>query len=260
MRNLELSKKTIQIGRPAGRNKKNDKIKLIYKKLYRSFGRQGWWPVSIKKGEEPVYRKGIYKPLNKREAFEIAIGAILTQNTSWNNVKLCIKNLSQNNMIDLLKIIKLDEEKIYPLIKSSGYYKQKAIKLKNLAIWWLKNIKKINKLKTKELRESLLSVKGIGPETADSILLYAFKRATFVIDAYTKRIYSRVTDKNEEKYETLKSIFENSLPRSIKIYNEYHALLVELAKRNCKKKFPLCLNCPLENICEFFKEKYGNRK
>jgi endonuclease III related protein len=198
-------------------------IKKVYDILYRECGPQHWWPCSSKNN------------------FEIIIGAILTQNTSWNNVERAIKNLKKHNLIDIDKIIKIDNEKLADLIRSAGYYNQKAERLKIVAKFF-KDCKKID-------REALLNIKGIGPETADSILLYTYNKPYFVIDAYTKRIFSRLGIIRADDYQEIQEIFEKNLPQDPKLFNEYHALIVNLGKNICKKK-PLCKECPLNNICK----------
>ena len=167
------------------------------------------------------------------------MGAILTQNTSWKNVEKAILNLKKNNLLNKEKLEKINIKKLANLIKSSGYHNQKAKKIKEF-IKFLNSKKKIT-------RENLLTVWGIGPETADSILLYAYNKPYFVIDAYTKRIMNKLGYK-ENTYEKLQELFHKNLPRNYKLYNEFHALFVRLAKENCKTN-PLCNNCPLNKNC-----------
>jgi len=200
-----------------------NKIKQVYKILFKAYGPQYWWPCSSK---------------NK---FEVIIGAILTQNTSWTNVEKAIQNLEKNNLINIDKIIKIENEKLADLIRSAGYYNQKAERLKIAAKFFKDN--------KNPSRKDLLKVKGIGPETADSILLYAFNKPYFVIDAYTKRIFSRLGIIRADDYQEIQEIFEKNLPQDPKLFNEYHALIVNLGKNICKKK-PLCKKCPLNNICK----------
>ena len=202
-----------------------NKIQQIYNILHKEFGPQKWWPAKTK---------------NKQ--FEIIIGAILTQNTAWKNVEKAISNLEKAKLISINRIKSTNKNKLAKLIKPSGYYNQKAERLKIIANFFSKN--------KKPTRDELLEVKGIGPETADSILLYAFNIPVFVIDAYTKRIFSRIgMCKNKCEYQELQEIFHKSLPKSSRLFNEYHALLVELAKRNCTKS-PDCKSCPISKFCE----------
>ncbi len=204
----------------------------IYNILYKEFGPQKWWPTTTK---------------NKQ--FEVILGAILTQNTSWKNVEKAIKNLKQKNLIHPTKIAKSNQKSLAKLIKPSGYYNQKADRLKIIANFIIKN-KNLEKQSIKIIRNKLLNVKGIGPETADSILLYALNKPSFVVDAYTKRIFSRIgLCKKEIDYHELQKIFHKSLPKKTKVYNEYHALIVALAKKNCSKK-PICRNCPITKLCK----------
>ena len=174
----------------------------------------------------------------------ITKGKILTQNTSWKNVEKAIFNLNKEKLVDIKKIKKINLKKLASLIRPSGYYNQKAEKLKIAAKFFSKN-----KAPT---REELLDVKGIGPETADSILLYAFKKPYFVVDAYTKRIFSRIgICRQDIKYDELQLFFHKNLQKDAKLFNEYHALIVELGKQFCTKK-PKCKDCIIKNHCKRF--------
>ena len=236
------------------------KLTKIYKNLLSHFSLQHWWPVT-KEGElTPKYHKNII--LNKKQKLEICFGAILTQNTSWKNVEKAVINLNKNNLIDTKKIIQIENKKLAEIIKSSGYHNQKAKKLKNFCGFLAKNYDgKLDLLfenDLKKLREELLSVNGIGPETADSIILYAAKKPIFVIDAYTKRIMNRIGFQ-EKTYEELQKLFMQSFPNSEKLFNEYHALLVELGKNICKKA-PLCEKCPINKDCNYYNKFILNQK
>ena len=207
----------------------------IYDLLFKRFGPQNWWPGESKE--------------------EIIIGAILTQNTNWKNVEKSINNLKANNLINFNNIRKIETEKLAQTIHSSGYYNQKAKRLKLVTEFFNKNTFSIlENRSTDELREALININGIGAETADSILLYAFNRPTFVIDAYTKRIFNRLRLWNEKiTYKDAQDFFIENLNQSqestfdeyIHLFNEYHALLVKLGKDICKK-IPLCQQCPLK--------------
>ena len=210
-------------------------IKKFYEKLLKLYGQQGWWPLLDCKGCNPTktgsvkgYHPNDYSyPKNNKQRFEICIGAILTQNTSWLQVEKALINLKKLKALTPLTIKKLNLEKLRQAIKPAGYFNQKAKKLKIFAEFY------INLKARKPARDELLNVWGIGPETADSILLYAFKVPTFVVDAYTKRVFAKLglIEKNG-KYEKVKKLFENNLPKDFKLYQEYHALIVEHAKRN----------------------------
>lgn len=213
----------------------------IYNKLFSAFGPQHWWPI-----------RGEYKQrkLSEQERLEICIGAILTQNTSWKNVEKALENLHKNKLIDLKKLASVDEKKLANLVKCSGYYRQKAKKLKIFAKHVLKFSSLKNFFEQKNLRDELLSLWGIGPETADSIILYSAEKPIFVIDAYTKRIMSRLgVCRADVDYNELQDYFHKRLPHDEKLFNEYHALFVELAKRNCKK-MPDCSSCPIKKSCQ----------
>ena len=220
----------------------------IYNILHEKYDSQKWWPTTLTGDLHPTYHG---KKHNETQQFEIIVGTILTQNTSWKNVEKAIFNLNNNKLLSIEKIKKTKQEKIAELIKPAGYFNQKSERLKILSEYlYKKTIKELFSQPINKLREELLSIKGIGPETADSIILYSANKATFVIDTYTKRIFSRIgLCKKEIKYEELQQQITTELPRTTKLFNEYHALLVELAKRHCKTK-PECNECPLSTICK----------
>lgn len=230
----------------------------IYNILISKYGYQGWWPVTPTgcRGPEkkPLYGIGLK---NDKQKFEIIVGAILTQNTAWKNVEKAIINLNKNNLIDIDKIIKIDEKELANLIRPSGYYNQKSKKLKAFARHLKQNyntsLKKLFQKPTPSLRKELLIIHGIGPETADSIILYAAEKPVFVIDAYTKRIFSRIgLCKEDISYDELQKLFMDSLQHDTQLFNEYHALIVVHGKNVCKKK-PLCRGCCLGKVCGFRK-------
>ena len=217
------------------------KIRDVYKILLKKYGKQGWWPTTLEGELHPSYHGG---KIGARERFEIIVGAVLTQNTSWKNVEKAIVNLNKAKALGINEIKKINKKKLASLIKPSGYFNQKAERLKIIAEFFLKN--------KNPSRNELLDVKGVGPETADSILLYAFSRPVFVVDAYTKRIFSRIgVCDGKCGYEELQEIFHKSLKKNAKVFNEYHALIVEHAKMHCTKK-PNCTECPLNPICKKF--------
>jgi len=173
---------------------------------------------------------------------------ILTQNTSWKNVEKALNNLRDADIISPEKILQSNKNRLAKLIRPSGYYNQKAERLKIVAGFFLENTH-LENMPVSSLREKLLSVNGIGPETADSIILYAFRKPVFVIDTYTKRIFSRLGLCSKDiDYHSLQDLFHANLEKNTPIYNEYHALIVELAKRHCSKT-PVCNFCPLMKIC-----------
>lgn len=201
-----------------------NKLETIYDKLFKAFGPQKWWPYTDE----------------KQKKLEISIGAILTQNTNWQNVEKALNNLKNKDLLSSKRLEEINTKKLASLIKPSGYYNQKAKKIKAF-IKFLKSNKIIN-------RENLLEIWGVGPETADSILLYAYDQPIFVIDAYTKRVMNRL-DFEEENYDKLQELFMKSLPKNVQLYNEYHALLVNLGKNFCKTT-PQCQECPIKNMCK----------
>ncbi len=225
----------------------------IYGELLNEYEPQGWWPIVNDKTLLCEYHNNA--PRDETEALEICFGAILTQNTNWKNVEKATIQLNKNKLININKILKINNKKLALIIKSSGYYNQKAKKLKNFSLFLFNNyngnIEKLFKNSIEKLRNELLSINGIGPETADSIILYAAKKPIFVIDAYTKKILNRVGFK-EETYDELQNLFMNNLKLNEKLFNEYHALLVELGKNICKKS-PLCGKCPINKLCNYCK-------
>ena len=210
----------------------------LYDKLEKRYGQLGWWPAAT--------------------PFEVMVGAILTQNTAWKNVEKAITNLRQEKLLTVKKLAKVRKQKLARLIKPSGYFNQKAERLQSLARYLDKNyqgsLKKFFNQDTSTLRDELLSLKGIGFETADSMLLYAGHKPVFVIDLYTKRIMERLGLSQASDYQSLQELFESQLPRKAELFNQYHALLVEFAKDYCRKT-PLCNDCFLAENCAFAKAK-----
>ncbi len=197
--------------------------------MYQCFGPQHWWP-----GETQI---------------EIMVGAVLTQNTNWRNVESAILQLKQDQQLSFRKLIDISPEKLAELIKPSGFFRLKAQRLKNLLHFiereYQGQFKKMQAQPLGDLRNQLLTVKGIGLETADSILLYAFGKPTFVIDAYTRRFMSRHQMVPADiAYAPLQKIFLSHLNPDVQTFNEYHALIVQLGKSYCRSK-PLCEGCPL---------------
>ena len=211
---------------------KTKKLLKIYQKMFDAFGPRQWWP-----GETP---------------FEVVIGAILTQNTNWSNVEKAIKNLKTAGKLSPEGIYGLSVTDLAELIKPSGFFNVKAKRVKTFINWLFSrydgNLSRMFARDLQTLRSELLSIKGIGPETADSILLYAGNMPTFVVDAYTHRIFSRHELIPEEStYDDMKSFFEENLPKDVQLFNEYHALLVNIGKMFCKPR-KVCEPCPLKDI------------
>jgi endonuclease-3 related protein len=200
-------------------------LNAIYEELFRFYGPQNWWP---------------------GEGLEIAVGAVLTQQTSWTNVEKALLKIKENNCMSLNCLQSLPISRLEELIRSSGYYRVKAKRLKNLVDLLMKH--------PVPDRKMLLSVNGIGYETADSILLYQFEIPYFVIDAYTFRILERLGIYSGRDYSELQRIFMESIPNDIQIYKEFHALLVVHAKNHCIKSNPICSTCPLRYSCKYQKE------
>lgn len=210
----------------------SNRIQEIHTRLVDHFGPQHWWP-----GETP---------------FEIMLGAVLTQNTSWRNVSMVIEALRQDGLLSFVALEDLPTEVLAEKIRPSGYYNQKAKRLKGLFATIREDsgsLEDFFEQDTRILREKLLAIKGIGPETADSITLYAAAKPVFVVDAYTYRILLRHDLIGEDAgYEEIQDLFLGKLPTDTQLFNEYHALLVRLAKEYCKKSSPLCDSCPLQGL------------
>jgi endonuclease-3 related protein len=206
-------------------------ITAMYDAMHSALGPSRWWP-----GETP---------------FEVAVGAILTQNTNWKNVEKAIANLKELDLLSAERMYALPQGELAELIRPAGYYNIKAVRLRNF-LEFLRNEAEfdMDALKVQglhEVREKVLSVKGIGPETADSILLYALEMPTFVVDAYTHRLMVRhgLVDEDVD-YHELRALFMDSLPEDVALYNEFHALIVRVGKDWCRKKAGLCETCPLQ--------------
>jgi endonuclease-3 related protein len=210
-----------------------NELRKIYNSLYRVFGPQHWWP-----GDTP---------------FEISVGAILTQNTNWRNVEKAIRNLRKNKALSANAIHKMRIRELSGLIRPAGYFNVKAKRLRSFVDFVVGNyggsLNKMGKEDMHSLREKLLEVNGVGPETADSILLYALEKPVFVIDAYTRRVLSRhgIMD-HDKSYAEFQELFHSRLEPDVKMFNEYHALFVRAGKTFCKRKNPLCDECPLKGI------------
>lgn len=204
----------------------------LYRRLYDRFGPQHWWPAQT--------------PL------EIMIGAVLTQNTNWKNVEKAIANLKAAALLEITKLFQMELQSLAEQIRPAGYFNVKARRLKNLMAWLCTQydgkLEALQDQPTAQLRQELLAIGGIGPETADSILLYALHRPVFVVDAYTARILGRhrLIEPGAD-YEQIQSLFQNALPQETPLFNEYHALLVQCGKEFCKPK-PHCQGCPLEEL------------
>ncbi len=223
----------------------------VYQSLLKVLGPQGWWPVTQKGALAPRYRPGFFGKPTQRQSAEICMGAILTQNTSWGNVEMALRHLHGAGIRDLPALARIPPRRLQELVRSSGYFRQKAKKLKIFArhcIERRQNLKDWLSGPLQALRGELLGLWGIGPETADSILLYAGQRTVFVVDAYTRRIGQRLGWPSPKAYESVQSFYTQRLPRSSRLYAEFHALLVALAKRHCRKN-PICLGCPLLDVC-----------
>ena len=210
-------------------------LQNIYHQLVGHYGPQHWWPAD--------------------EPFEVMVGAILTQSAAWVNVEKAIANLKAARALSPEELRRFSLTEIANLIHPCGYYNAKARKLKSLVQWlgeyYADNLNKLYASSTHQLRQQLLSIYGIGEETADSMILYAANKPVFVIDAYTRRIISRIgLTPNDNSYDAYQALFMDNLPAEVALFNEYHALLVCLGKNACRKH-PLCQKCCLRDICRF---------
>jgi len=207
------------------------RFREIYDALYAAHGPQRWWPGDT--------------------AFEIMVGAVLTQNTAWINVERAIANLKQANALSPEAIVAAHPRRLAKWLKPSGYFNVKAKRLRAFCRWLIDQggTAALARLPTDTLRARLLAVHGVGPETADDILLYAFERPVFVIDAYTRRIFQRLgAIRGDEDYETLRAVFEQALGPDTALYNEYHGLIVRQGKDICRTQ-PRCAQCAIAGAC-----------
>jgi endonuclease-3 related protein len=205
---------------------------MMYRRLTEEFGPTGWWPAQT--------------------PFEVAVGAVLTQNTTWRNVEKAIKNLKEHRLLSARALSRVPLSKLAQHVRPAGYYRLKSQRLKNFVDFlqheYAGSMARMAREPTEPLREKLLGVTGIGPETADSILLYALGKPVFVVDAYTRRILSRHGMVEQEvNYEELQRFFEEHLPRDVPLFKEFHALLVRTGAQFCKRE-PRCNECPLNFI------------
>ena len=205
----------------------------IYQKLLKHFGKQHWWPAETR--------------------FEVIIGAILTQQTTWKNAELAIENLKEKRFLDPHSLAEAPLDRVEALIRNTGFYRQKSRRIINFSKYVVTkyngSLENLFDKPIEQLRRELLSQEGIGPETADSILLYAADRLTFPVDAYTLRLCERLGIK-EIQYEKLREFFESNLPRDLETYKEFHALIDKLGKTYCRTK-PQCSACPFANECNY---------
>ena len=236
MAGTEDPRSMVKILNPKSRSLPLHKLEKVYHTLRRALGHQHWWP-----GESP---------------FEIMVGAILTQNTTWTNVEKAIRNLKQVGKLSPQALRSLSNKELAELIRPSGYFNVKALRLKSYVDFLYReysgNLRKMSREAGPILREKLLAVKGIGSETADSILLYAFGKPFFVIDAYTRRIFSRhrLSGKKTQSllsltYAQWQNLLTRAIPRKTSIYNDFHAQIVAIGKNFCKASFAKCQSCPL---------------
>lgn len=211
-------------------------LRWLYTQLFKHYGALHWWPAETR--------------------FEVVIGAVLVQNTAWGNVEQAIANLHTRQWTTAADLLAAPEVALKAAIRPCGYFNLKTQRLLNLCQWWQDQggFAMLDDMTTHSLRQGLLSVNGVGPETADDILLYAFNRPVFVIDAYTRRLLQRLgwlaTDPG---YEALRRVFEATLPQDAALFGQYHALIVEHAKQHCRKK-PQCTGCPVSSRCEYVQE------
>ena len=210
----------------------------LYEALLTWYGRQSWWPAD--------------------DAFEVMVGAILTQNTSWSNVEKALACLKQKITLNAENILSLSQEELETCLKPSGYFRVKTKRLQAYCRWYVVQgaYNGLQLLSTQNLRSLLLEINGVGRETADDILLYALERPVFVIDAYTLRLLQRLDMINgNDGYEEVRGLFENNLPKRVDIYKQFHALIIVHGKEHCRKSKPICETCRLRTRCAYFHDK-----
>jgi endonuclease-3 related protein len=206
-------------------------LQSVFQLLDRHYGPQYWWPADT--------------------PFEVMVGAVLVQNTAWRNVISAIDRLKAEDLLDAGRLVALDSSRLASLIRPVGYFNVKARRLQAMCRWYhaAGGYRQLRQLSCSDLRAQLLQVHGIGPETADDILLYAFGHTVFVIDAYTRRLFGRLQLLQADAgYESLRRQIQQALPAETSLYNQYHALIVTHAKNVCRKR-PLCAECCLADIC-----------
>ncbi len=227
-------------------------LKRLYTLMLKKYGPQGWWPLVDEESFRCVY--GQREFLTGAEEFEIALGAVLTQNVSWKNVEKALSMLKSDRVLSPEILHQMVHEELAGRIRSTGYYNQKAIKVRHLLDWMKLREYGLDELRTCDIsaaRDILLSIKGIGAETADSILLYALNRKIFVVDSYTRRLLTRLgIIGGDEGYEVIQSLFHDKFRGGVREFQEYHALIVEHAKVHCAKK-PQCDGCFLRKYCQY---------
>ena len=207
------------------------RLRAVYRRLFARHGLQHWWPA--------------------RTPFEVIVGAVLTQNTAWSNVEKAIANLDAADTLTPAKLMALPEGDLAGLLRPSGYFNVKAGRLRAVCAWYLEQggHDALRHWPTSRLRDALLGLHGVGPETADDILLYAFDRPVFVVDAYTRRLFARLgMGSGDAPYEALRAGIERALGPDVSLYNEYHALIVRHGKARCRPR-PRCVGCPLRRLC-----------
>lgn len=224
----------------------------LYRRLRSAFGPRGWWPTTPPRGARPVYRPGREgRRLAASEALEVAVGAVLTQNAAWANAAQAVSNLRRAGLLEERRILAAPASALARRIRPAGYWRLKARRLRNLldAIRAAGSWRRFVRRPTAALRAVLLGVSGVGPETADSILLYAARRPVFVVDAYTRRVLERHGYiRPGAPYADVQRLFHRALRRSVPLFNDFHAQFVEVGKRYCRKTDPLCEACPLRTV------------
>jgi endonuclease-3 related protein len=206
----------------------------VYRRLLAFCGPQHWWPA----GDDP---------------FVVVVGAILTQSAAWKNVESALAKLREERLLSFDALLRAPEEELERAVRPSGYFRMKARKLKAFAAMLAERfdgrLERLFALPVDEMRVALVATYGIGPETADDIILYAAHKPAFVVDAYTRRIFDRLGIRpGVDTYDGWRSLFTDALPPETALFNEYHALIVRHAKVKCRKE-PLCTGCPLLDIC-----------
>ncbi|HRY29890.1 MAG TPA: hypothetical protein P5079_07610 [Elusimicrobiota bacterium] len=228
-------------------------VAWVYRVLLKRFGPRGWWPVTPPGGGRPLYaKKNTTGRLTAPQQFEVAVGTILTQNTAWTNVEKALVELGRAGLLSSRALRRAPLAKLYRAIRSSGYFRQKSRRLRDfcrfLAVCWGDRLDRFLDRPTAIVRRELLGLKGVGPETADSILLYAGRHPVFVVDAYTRRFGRRFGFFRTDDYQTVQGFFAERTRPAAAYYREYHALLVELGKNYCRAA-PRCAGCPLRLRC-----------
>lgn len=237
-------------------------LREVFRRLERAYGYQGWWPIVTQAGKMGRDSLGYRKAPGPRRAvapsarLEIILGTILTQNTAWENARRAIESLQRRGLLNAPCILRTATSDLASVVRASGYFNQKAKKIKALVGYLSEKGYLSSPTGRAPTRDELLAQWGVGPETADSILLYAYRKPVFVVDSYTERLLLRMGIIERRSYERTQSLFHEALEREVEVWGEYHALIVQHGKARCRSR-PACDRCALLDLCDFGRHAYS---